>query len=150
MYTQIEIRDNICLILKKQYPEINLYDKQNMQEFEAPAFFVYVRKVSSKDYLFLNTSTLSISIYYFAEDLNDLEDDYIIKEDELNKLFRCYFQINNSKFLIKDKKFVRDEDFLLFNFYVDINVLDYSEDDYKNSLPKMKKIKTNINIQFKD
>ncbi len=149
MYTQIEIRDGICLIVKAKYPNIDLYDKPIKQEFETPAFFVYVRKTNSQDYLYLDTMTLNISIYYYGEELNDLEDDYIAKEDELNKLFRCYFQIKNSKFFIKDKKFIRSEDYLLFNFYTDIRILDYSEDDYANSLPKINKVKTKFKLKEK-
>jgi len=138
LYNQIELRNRICEIVKTRYPDIDLYDKPLKQKFKTPAFFVYFRRVSSKDLQYLRTSTLNISIYYYGNDLNDLEDDYLIKETELNSLFKHFFQIKKSKILIENKIFVRDEDFLLLNFYIDIRELS----DYKDEGMLIGEVKT--------
>lgn len=138
-----EFKVAINQMLKKEFPNINIYDKDLKQGFDKPCFFIKV--LSSSQIKEINRrykKSISFDINYFRDEGNvNLDYAYIV--DKLYEIFH-YLKVDESLYRATDMKHEFIDGQLHFYFKINYHIIKEIEE-----ISKMNNLKKEIYLNGK-
>jgi hypothetical protein len=148
MIELIDILYAVCDLLKDNFSDYDLImdeDKQG-EEITKPTFFVTVSNLSSNSFREYQEEVDNIDIAY--TDYVVKQEDLLILEDKLKKLFDLSLLINGRNLYLGKKTFKRKDDFLTLT--IPLNFLNDKADENINPSDTATKLMEILNLNVKE